>query len=93
MPNHPQIPDHPRFRSQLTDDGEPCYGFRTELGWTEIRWLAGLERDNCANAARAAWLDAMQECVFDHYGFEFNKCARRADAWAEWAKGDDDVTP
>ena len=95
MPNNPPIPpNHPRFRSELVWGDEHEEGFfYTISGWQRIRSLSGMVREDCANAARCAWLDVAQQLVDEatpHSEIrviaELLQAEQYANAWAAFGK-------
>lgn len=82
MPDNPQIPDHPRFRwfgPHKSDE------FMTSRGWAKIDDLRAFEAEDCANAARVAWMD--KACATDG-GQEHLDAWASEHEWAEWGKGE-----
>ena len=81
--NHPPIPpDHPRF---ILAHGEYFFDHHC------IRTLSVLQREDCANAVRCAWLDLARlvwetEGVIDDPEGVENECIANAAAWVEWGK-------
>jgi len=94
---HPQIPDHPRFRNRDGVDefmvrrgmkmrpvGFPMREMETKVTehWDPIDELQDDERENCVCIARCAWLDKMRATEGDE---NLNAYAT-ADAWLRIAR-------
>ena len=86
--SNPTIPDDPRFRTrdgvdEFRDHNDSEHYGAADL-WYPINGLLGLRKQNCVNAARAAWLDNRYR--FLREGAAWRDYTRKAAAWAAWGR-------